>query len=65
MFVPVVVDSYLQEVLLRGGDHELQFAGSALGHIRWGTSQQRCSDKVKRHVLNQSICPVGPPTALH
>ena len=38
MFAPDVVDWYRQEILPRGGDHELQFAGSFLGHIRWGTS---------------------------
>ena len=46
MSVPDVVDWYRQEVLPGGGDHELQFAGSGLGHIRWGTLQQRWGDKL-------------------
>ena len=71
MPVPDVLDWYRQEILPRGGDHELQFAGSVLGHICWGTSQQRCRDKLNRdpyhlrRLLNQSARPTGPPVALH
>ena len=46
MLVPDVVDWYGVEILPKGGDHELQHAGSVLVHIRWGTSQQRCTDKL-------------------
>ena len=66
MSLPDVVHWYRQEVLPRGGDHELQVAGSILGHIRWGTSQQRCKDKLNRdpyhlwRLLNQSVSPAGP-----
>ena len=38
MSVTDVVDWY-QEVLPRGGDHQLQLVGSSLGHMRWGMSQ--------------------------
>ena len=71
MSVPHVVDWYRQEILPRGVDHELQFAGSVLGHIRWGTSQQRCRDKLNRdpyhlrRLLNKTVSPAGPPVALH
>ena len=71
MPVPVVVDWYRQEVLPTGGDHELQFAGSVVRHIRWGTSQQRCRDKLNRgpnplrRLLNQAFSPAGPQVALH
>ena len=66
MSVPDVVDWYRQEILPRGGDHELQFAGSVLGHIRWGTSQQQCRDKLNRdpyhprRLLNQTVSPASP-----
>ena len=66
-----VVDWYRQEILPKSGDHELLFAGSVLGHIRWGTSQQRCKDKLNRdpyHLqrpLNQWVSPAGPLVALH
>ena len=71
MSVPDVVDWYRQQVLPKGGEHELRFVGSALGHIRWGTSEQRCKDKVNRDpyhlrcLLNQSVSTAGPPVALH
>ena len=71
MSAPDVVDWYRQEVLPTSGDHELQFAGSVVGHIRWGTSQQRCRDKLNRDpyhlrcLLNQSVSPAGPPVAMH
>ena len=55
MSIPDVVDWYRQEILPRGGDHELQFAGCVLGHIRWGTSQQRCRDML--------TCDPPPPPA--
>ena len=37
MSMPDVVNWYRQEILPKGGDHELQIAGFVLGHIRWGT----------------------------
>ena len=64
--MPDLVDWYRQEVLPRGVDYELQFAGSVLGHIRRGTSQQRCKDKLNhaphhlRHLLTHSITPARP-----
>ena len=66
-----MADWYSQEILPRGGHHELQFAGRVLGHIRWGTSQQRCRDKLNHDsyhlqgLLNQSVTPAGAPVALH
>ena len=69
--MPHVVYWYRQEILPRGGDHELQFAGCVPGHIRWGGSQQRCTDKLNcdpyhlRRLLNQSVSPAGPTMALH
>ena len=71
MSVPGVVDWYCQETLRGGGNHELQLAGSVLGHVRWGPSQQRCRDKLNRdpyhlrRLLNHSVCHAGPQVALH
>ena len=70
MSVPDMVDWYRQEVLPMGGDHELQFAVSVLGHIQWGTSQQRCRDKRNRNpyhlrcLLDHCVNPAGPRVAL-
>ena len=71
MSAPDVVNWYCQEILPTGGDHELQFGGSVLGHIPCGTLQQRCRDKLNRdpyrlrRLLNQPVRPAGPPVALH
>ena len=49
-----------------GGGRGLQFAGSVLGDIWWGTSWQQCRDNVDRDpyhlwsLINQSICPGVP-----
>ena len=71
MSVPNVVDWYRQDILPRVGGHELQIAGWVLGHIRWGTSQHRCRDKLNRdpfnlrRLLNQTVSPAGSPIPLH
>ena len=71
MSITDVVDQYGHDVVPQGGDHELQFVGWVVGHIRRETTQRRCWNKLipdpyhLHHLLNQSVSPLCPQVSMH